>query len=425
MAIAGLRNSTDVGNPGGLQRPGSWRDMILRLYPYGSQKAPLAALTAVMKSEATIDPVFHWFSKKTQAHRFRLAASLSGGDASGTAQNLTIDITNDPNAFGVKAADILMVEQTGELLFVATTPSVNNTIAVLRGFENVASTAVTYNGDGVNPFVLKIGSAYEEGSAAPDPIGWDPEEANNQTQIFREAFALTGTAQATTTRAGDTVRESKQDAFEAFNVGLEKTFIFGKKRTTSRNNQPLRMTSGILEQLPAARKISLAPQDGLISLAYWEGLIASLFRFGSSEKVAWCGVTALLAITQMVRLNTQLQWTLGASSKEYGMDVQRLVTPMGTLILKIHPLFGQMVGGTNGANTVFFPGMDNAMLVLDMANVKYRYMKGRDVQYQPSMELPGVDGMLAGYIAECGLELHHVDTHLFITGLRGGVKDVA
>lgn len=422
MAIAGLRNTDQVGNPGGLNRPGNWRNMILRLYPYGAQNAPLAALTAVMKSEATNDPVFHWFTKSTNTHRFQLAASLTGGDASGTQQNMTIDPAQG-NAFGLKAGDTLMVEQTSEILFVVQTPVVNNTVAVLRGFENAVSQAVTFNGEGINPWVLKIGSAFEEGSSAPDPIGWDPVELNNQTQIFREAFAITGSGVATATRTGDVVKENKFDCFEAFNVGLEKSFIFGKKRTTSRFGQPLRMTSGILEQLPAAQKISLAPYSGLLSLKYWESLIASIFRYGSSEKMAWCGVTGLLAITQMVRLNSQLQWTLGAPSKEYGMDVQRLMTPMGTLVLKVHPLFGQMMGGTNGTNGTFYPSFDNAILIMDMANIRYRYLTGRDVQYQPNMQLPGVDGMLSGYMSECGLELHHPTTHMLITGVRGGTKD--
>lgn len=422
MAIAGLRNTDQVGNPGGLNRPGNWRNMILRLYPYGAQNAPLAALTAVMKSESTNDPVFHWFTKSTNTHRFQLAASLTGGDVSGTQQNMTIDPAQG-NAFGLKAGDTLMVEQTSEILFVVQTPVVNNTVAVLRGFENAVSQAVTFNGEGINPWVLKIGSAFEEGSSAPDPIGWDPVELNNQTQIFREAFAITGSGVATATRTGDVVKENKFDCFEAFNVGLEKSFIFGKKRTTSRFGQPLRMTSGILEQLPAAQKISLAPYSGLLSLKYWESLIASIFRYGSSEKMAWCGVTALLAITQMVRLNSQLQWTLGAPSKEYGMDVQRLMTPMGTLVLKVHPLFGQMMGGTNGTNGTFYPSFDNAILIMDMANIRYRYLTGRDVQYQPNMQLPGVDGMLSGYMSECGLELHHPTTHMLITGVRGGTKD--
>lgn len=421
LAIPGLRNTTDLANPTG-RRPETWRSLLLRLYPYGTGRAPLAALTSLMKSESTTDPKYHWFTKKTQDHRFKLAASLSGGDAAGTAQNITI-ATTDSVAFGVKAGDILMVEQTAELMYVTTTPTVNNTIAVLRGFDNAASIAVTYNADGTNPWVIKIGSAYEEGSAAPDPVGWDPDENENQTQIFREAYALTGTAVATTTRTGDEVKESKADCLEAFTVGLEKSFIFGKIRTTTRNNQPLRMTDGIINMLPAGRKISMAPYNGLISLKYWETLIADMFRYGSNRKLAFCGVTAMLAITQMVRMNTQLNWTLGQPTKMYGMDVQELTTPMGTMVLKIHPLFGQMMGGTNGTNGVWYPSFDNALLVLDMQYIKYRYLKGRDVTYQPNMQLPGVDGMLAGYIAECGLELNFPETHLLITGLRGGAKD--
>jgi hypothetical protein len=105
------------------------------------------------------------------------------------------------------------------------------------------------------------------------------------------------------------------------------------------------------------------------------------------------------------------------------MDVQRLVTPMGTLVIKLHPMFGQLTGGLNPVGGGFYPGMDNSMLILDMRFIKYRFLKGRDVTYQPNMQLPGVDGLLAGYLAECGLELNHPEAHTFLTGLRGGVKD--
>lgn len=419
MAIAGLRPSTSMD----ARREGQWRNLILRLYPYGSQNAPLAALTALMKSEATSDPKFHWFSKKSPEHRFKLGATLAAGaDTSGAIQNMTLDA--EYSAFGVKAGDILMAEHTGEVMYVNATPTVANTISVIRGFELAAGSAVpvvTYDGAGVNPFVKKIGSAFEEGSAPPDPIGWDPEEAENQCQIFREAFGLTNTAVATKTRTGDEVRESKTDCLEAFTQSMEMAFWFGKLRTTARNGQPLRMTNGIFNQLPAERKISLSTRDGLLSLKYWEGLIATIFRWGSREKVAFCGLSSILAITQMVRMNSQLNWTLGATTKEYGMDVQRLVTPVGTLVLKHHPLFSLMQGGTNAGT--FYAGMDNGMAILDMAHLRYRYLTGRDVTYQPNMQLPGVDGLLAGYIAECGLELHHPEAHMLITGVRGGVSD--
>jgi hypothetical protein len=418
MGIQGLRSTESISPTS--RREGEWRKMILRLYPFGAQNAPLAALTAVMKSEVTHDPKFSWFDKRVESHRFKLAASLNSV-AAGTAQSITIDDSIN-NAYGVKAGDVLMVEYTGELMYVSATPSADDTIAVLRGFENAgATTAVTYDGAGINPYIIKIGSAYEEGSAAPDPIGWDPTEHDNYTQIFREAFAATGTAMATRLRSGDLVRESKQDCLEAFQTGMERAFLFGKKRLTTRNGQPLRMTDGILNQLPAERKISLSSRGGILTLTYWETLIATMFRYGSNEKMAWCGITAILALTQMVRKNTQLNWSLGAVEKEYGLKVQRLTTPMGTIVLKVHPIFGQMMGGDNGGTA--YTGLDNAMLILDMANLRYRYVNGRDVQYQNNMQLPGVDGLLAGYMAECGLELNHPETHLFVTGIKKGSAD--
>lgn len=421
MAVIGLRNTTDINAPGSHARPENWRSMMLRLYPYGKQQAPLAALTAAMKSESTNDPKYHWFRKVTNTHRFTLAQNLTGGDASGTQQNITLDAAT--SAFGLKSGDVLMVEQTGEQLMVYQTPVDAATISVLRGWEGAASQAVTFAGAGINPNIMKIGSAYEEGSAAPDPIGWDPDEYDNQTQIFREAYGMTGTAQKTFTRTGEVIRENKMDCLEAFQQSMERTFIFGKKRTTTRNNQPLRMTDGILNMLTSDRKISATTYDanGLITPTYWASLTATLFRYGSPEKWAWCGLTALLAVTEAVRLNSTLQWELGPVQKEYGMDIQRLRTPAGTLVLKVHPMFGQITSGTTGGT--FYPGLDNAMLILDMANLKYRYMEGRDVTYQTNMQLPGVDGMLAGYMAECGLELHHPETHLYITGIRGGKKE--
>lgn len=422
MAIPGLRNSDQAGNPNGTNRPENWRNTLLRLYPYGSQMAPLAALTAAMSSEATDDPKYHWFRKVTNTHRFKLGQNLTGGDASGTQQNITID-TTDGNIYGVKMGDILMVEHTGERLYVSQTPTTETVVTVLRGFENAASQAVTYQGAGVNPWIMKIGSAFEEGSAAPDPIGWDPTEYNNQTQIFRETYGMTGTGMATRTRTGELIRENKTDCFEAFNQGLERSFIFGIKRTTSKNNQPLRLTDGILNMLPSDRKLSVSTYNanGLVDLDYWESLTATMFRYGSNEKMMWLGVTAALAITQMVRKNAQLQWELGPTETEYGIKIRRLITPMGTLVMKIHPMFGQMTGGTNSGT--FYPGLDNACLILDMKNLKYRYLTGRDVTYQTNLQLPGVDGLLAGWLAECGLELHHPETHLFITGIRGGKKD--
>lgn len=425
MAIAGLRNTNQFDIPNG-RRPQNYRETLLRLYPNsgGNEKAPLTALTAVMKSEATTDPVYHWFTKQLQDRRIRLAADLAASTG-GTAGTITVDTTVS-SAFAVKVGDLLMVEQSGEIVRVSSTPTSAGTVNVVRGFTlaNGAATPalVDYDGAGINPFLVVIGSAFEEGSSAPPPVSWDPIEIFNQTQIFRGTYGLTGTAQATTTRLGGEEAELKREALETFSVDMERGLWFGKKSTSILNGQPLRTTDGVLNHIPAANK-RVVP-NGELSYDWFESFSQDLFRYGSSEKMAFCGGGFLGAVAQMVRKNGEGTYQLSESVSEYGMKgIRRLHTPQGTLVLKAHPLFTQMVGGTNGGTA--FTSMNNSAAVLDMAGLKYRFMKGRDVKFQTNLQLPGVDGLHAGWIAEAGLELHHPNSHYLIQGAVKGVKDAA
>jgi hypothetical protein len=273
MAIQGLRNTTSFDSPTG-RRPQNFREAILMLYPNGGgvEKAPLTALTAVMKSEATDDPVFHWFTKSLQDRRLKLAASLNNTDVAGAVVNLTVDSTYN-GAFSVKEGDLLMVEQTNEILYVNLTPAANTTVQVIRGFDltaGAALSAVTYNGAGINPFLVVIGSAFEEGSAAPDPVSFDPVEIFNQTQIFRGTYGLTNTAAATRTRTGNEEAELKREALENFSIDMERGFFFGKKATTIRNGQPLRTTNGVMSFIPTANRWT--PPSGNISMAWLESI---------------------------------------------------------------------------------------------------------------------------------------------------------
>lgn len=423
MAIQGLRNTTSFDSPTG-RRPQNYREAILMLYPNGGgiEKAPLTALTAVMKSESTDDPVYHWFTKALQDRRLKLAANLNNTDVAGAIVNITVDSTYN-GAYSVKEGDLLMTEQTNEVLYVNATPASATTISVIRGFDlttGTALSAVTYNGDGINPMLVIIGSAFEEGSAAPDPVSFDPIEVFSQTQIFRGTYGITGTAEQVNTRTGPEVAELKREALENFSVDMERAFFFGKKATTIRNGQPLRTTAGVLSYVPSQNRWS--PPGGVLTMDWLESVSTELFRYGSTEKMMFCGNALLTAISQMVRKNGQGQFELSDRVTEYGIGgIRRLVTPTGSLVLKAHPLFAQMKGGTNGAAN--FTSMDNAGVILDMRNLRYRFLRNRDVKFQENLQLPGVDAKLAGWIGECGLEVHHPYTHGFLSGVIKGDKD--
>src|SRR5215469_1896802 len=166
MAIQGFRTDENFIST---QRPQNWRQVMLLLYPNSSEiaKAPLTALTSLMKSESTDDPVFHWFQKTLDARRLLVATG-----ALGTTTTITIDPTYQSGtdfatAKIAKAGDILWVEQTNEIMRVTSDPTTNNQLTVARGQAGTTTTDMTVGSAGVNPYINIIGSVMEEGSLAP------------------------------------------------------------------------------------------------------------------------------------------------------------------------------------------------------------------------------------------------------------------
>lgn len=404
MSIQGFRTTDNFVADG---RPKHWRAAILLRYPNGD--APLFALTSAMKTETVDDPEFNWWEKPMQSRRFTLGADLDG---TGGTENITL--TADGKT--LKEGDILLVENTGELLYVATDPTVDTTVSVTRAYGDVAATAVDYDGAAVNPNLSLVGSAYEEGSQAPDGRAYDPTKKYNYTQIFRDTFEHTRTAMKTRLRTGDDVKEAKRECLELHSKSIEMAFFFGNRKETTKNGKPLRMTGGLKSFIPAANKKSVT--SGQLDMDTLEGYMEEIFTYGSSEKMAFLGNRAMTTIQQVIRKNTSYQ--IFANEKVFGMNVAKLVSPHGVLMLKTHPLFTQNAGAT-GAQTYY--GWNSSMVVLDQKNLKYRHMKGDDTRYEPKLQENGIDGEKSGFISECGLEVGLGETHFWIDQMNQGVAD--
>ena len=78
------------------QRPKSWRETILKLYPNG--QAPLTAILSKMSSEKVDDPQFHWWTETFQNQ---------GGAISDIGKNANFD---DTGTSSVSVGDILYVK---------------------------------------------------------------------------------------------------------------------------------------------------------------------------------------------------------------------------------------------------------------------------------------------------------------------------
>lgn len=408
MAIQGLR---DTSNFVADQRPKNWREGILLLKPNGS--VPLFALTSLMKKRTVDDPEFNWWTKSQQAMRIPLPSNAAALD--GTAGSDVVPLTSGGNT--TKVGTVLRVEETEELLLVTAVGS-DTSITVTRGFAGTTVTLLNTTLTGTNNFLYNIGNAYEEASNAPVAVQFDPAKINNYTQIFRDTLEMSRTAQKTRLRTGDQVKEAKRETLEIHSQGIERAMWFGTKFEGTLNGKPHRVLGGVQSFIDAGNiKDRSAAAVDMVTL---EEDFYNIFRFGSNEKMGFCGNRSLLTIQQIIRKNTAYQFVTG--EKEFGMNVTRLITPFGEIVLKNHPQFNHAPGGTGLGGGAFY-GMESWMFVLDMENLTFVTFEGADTKYEKKLEANDLDGMKSGYMSEVSMEVHHPTTHYLIKGLRAAVAD--
>ena len=402
MTIQGLRTTENWVSD---ERPLSWRKGLLMLDPNGS--APLTGLTSAMKERSVKDPEFNWWEKRLQTRRIALSADLTA-PAAGTPEVISVV----SGALGFKAGDVMWMEKSSEIMHVLQDPTVDTSLAVLRGAAGTTPAANTVVSD--NPYIVCIGSAFEEASNAPTGVNFDPTKVWNYCQIFRNTLEASNTATKTELRTTDAIEEAKREVLQLHGIDMERAFWWGTRFETTKNGKPLRFLGGFTSFIDAN---NIVAQNGTpAKMTDLEGWLERIFRYGSNEKMAFCGNRALLAINQIVRKNST--FNIQSGIKEYGMEVTKLVCPFGQLVIKTHPLFNQM------ASVVpTYYSVDSWMYVLDMSKIGYVYLNGRDTKYEPKLEQNGLDGLKSGWITECSIEVAHPETHFLIKGLASGVVD--
>lgn len=390
MALPGMRSTADFAAD---ERPKNWRENILLLEPRNG--APLAALTAAMKSEVTDDAQFYWWEEGVDLLNYTIDGAIAG----------TVEETMvvDAQATRLTAGDTLRNSRTGEVIRVISITN-DTTFEAQRGVGG--STAAAIND---NDKLLFIGSAYREGAPRSKGTSFNPTKKTNVTQIFRDPVEWTRTAMKTRLRSTkDAMKEDRRRALNKHMVGMERAFWLGEMYETLEDGQPLRFTGGLLSFLPAANDVAVQGAGGALDMDELMSLFPDIFAYGGSEKLAFTSLKVMAVLGEVVRKNSQYQW--GPNEKEFGMNVKRLYSPAGTLVLTEHPLFGQAGD---------FLAED--MVILDTTKLRYRYVD--DTSLQKDREERGTDGKAEEYITECGLEVHNAETMYRLRGIKSAAAD--
>lgn len=323
MTVQGifLSNQGIVG-----ERQGDFASAILMTQPTGT--ALFLAMSAGMKKRPTADTVFTWFEDSHVAGRTN---TVSGG--TGTAVVVGDGSFYTPNT-------ILLVEETGEHLLV--TASAGNALTVVRG---LAGTAVVSISNAMN--LQKLGNAHEEASGMPTAVTQQGAPRMNYTQIFRNGWAISGTAKAVKYLTGSKLAHNKKMCATYHAEDMERSFLWGKKMITTLNGKQLRLTDGVVQQIEIGGGTVLSAatggQAGDLSRGDLEEHIRNIFRYNvlgePNERIAMGGDNVLAAFSKMAWLDGSYELKQGET--KLGIAITTILTPFGTLKLMTHPLMNE------------------------------------------------------------------------------------
>lgn len=311
-------------------RAGDFASAMLQVNPVGTTL--LLAFTSGMPKESATDTVVNWFEDVHQPMRTAVAAAALVGATSIVVADGSLYVPRN----------VLLVEQTGEVMLVISTAG--NTLTVMRGMGATTPVALT-----TAMFVQNIGNAQTEASAMPTPVTQQGNARSNYTQIFRNTWAVSGTATAVKFRSGDRVAKNKADCSIYHGEDIERAFIWGVKHVSSLDNKPFRMADGLLSQISQYGGIvttanSAAPGGaataGQLSYTDFEDFMRQIFsknvKGQPNERVTFCGDIAMAQFNRMARLDGTYE--LYKEEEVFGIKITTVVSQFGRLKFVTHPL---------------------------------------------------------------------------------------
>jgi hypothetical protein len=335
-------------------RAGDFASAILQLAPTGT--ALVLALSSGMQKEGAQDTIFHWFEDSHQAGRSNIVSgttttSLTVGDGSQYVPN-----------------QVLLIEETGEVVMV--TAIAGNVLTVIRGLAGTTVVSVTNV-----MHVQSIGNAHEEASGMPTAITQQGLPRFNYTQIFRNSWAVSGTAKAVKYNVtGNRVAKNKKDCALYHAEDMERAMIFGRKHIATINGKPFRLTDGIQAQIEQFGGLVEDVTDGTTAGHYsWllfddfmRRLFSTNIKGQPNERLAIGGNNWLAGLSQMARLDGSYQIFQGED--KLGIKVTSIENAFGTLKLMSHPLFNE--------NPTLEQGVDAPASGRNQAPHSPRYVRG-------------------------------------------------
>jgi len=275
-----------------------------------------------------------------------------------------------------------------------------------------------------------IGTAYAEGSGAPDTFSQELDHDYGYTQIFKTACEMSNTARATVYKGyADEWQRMWNLKLREHKVDIERAMLFGQRASSGGINY----TEGIAGHIIANGQSQTAADS--TQLVYTEGqaylktvAAASLTydvllrdlevvfdpaRGGSTVKLALCSLPVISLFNKLGdgvgfigdTLSSKAPYNFERSQGSFGHKIMKIETVHGDLSLVREPLF-------RGLSSEF-------CCMVDLDHVSYRPLVGngvnRDTSIETNVQAADEDLRKDLILTEAGLEVSLPETHaLFV-----------
>jgi hypothetical protein len=353
------------------------------VFLYEPDKAPLTLLTSKVSKKAVSNPNFNWLEDE------RIPTLDRVNEAAGATSVATTFTVDNPGYF--RSPGLARIQRTGEVVYVSTISG--SVLTVVRGWGATAKAALVDNDQ-----ITILGSVFAEGATSPASKTTKKVKRSNATEIVRSAWELTNSEIATELYGPQDV------AFQQMKVGIEHAVDIENKlwfglylddtSGSTISSVSVRSTGGIDEV------ISTNDSDfgGVFNMVTFFSFAEDVFRYGSNSKVLF----AAPSVVSNISLEGIKYLELVPKDQTFGLDINRLLTPHGSLMVVKHNLFE---GDTYGKRAY----------VVDLDNVGYRFLRGRDTKLMTNIQANDKDSRKDEYLTEMGLVRKLEKTHGRIT----------
>lgn len=379
----------------------SFARSMIRYAPNG--QAPLYGLTSMLGEGKALSVEHGYFSKTMLFPKVTInnGAGYLAGDTT-----FTVDDTSE-----VVPGELLR-SPAGEIIRVTTVAS-GTSITVLRAVGQVAAAALSDN-----DILYSIGNAHEQGSVRPTSRLMNPVRVMNNTQIWRDSWALPKTMSVIRPIVGDTlVGESREDCGMFHAAGIERTMFFGQKSGQIVNGQYLTTMDGLIETVrrlaPAGNTTTAGATTTYDEL---ETALDPCFNTitdarQGNERVLFVGGSALKVINNIGRLSGQYQIIDGQTS--FGLQFKTFKIARGSFRMIEHPQFNSNPTWSRMAIAVDLPSI-KVMNLRPTENLEYG-MNGTPVDN-------GIDAVGGTLTTELTMENVNPSAHAVIFGLTAAAS---